>query len=172
MEASTKELDNLQTAVSMEMAAVHQYLLHAHVMEDWGLAKLAAKMREEVQEELGHADAYMQRIMFLKGNPEVMASKPPQRAQALKDLFEADLRDEEDSIKFYTQAAQAAGKAGDIGTRSLFEKTALDEEGHMAWLEMQLSLLKRMGEPAYFAMQVGSHGQNSGTTECAAAQVG
>jgi bacterioferritin len=152
MEANTKALANLQTAVSMEIAAVHQYLLHAHVVEEWGLTTLAAKMREEMQEELGHADAYMQRIMFLKGNPAVTASKPPQRAQALKDLFESDLRDEESSIKFYTEAAQAADKASDIGTRCLFEKTALDEERHMAWLELQLSLLRRMGEPAYFAM--------------------
>lgn len=160
MAANTKALENLQTAVSMEIAAVHQYLLHAHVIEDWGLTKLAAKMREEMREELGHADLYMQRIMFLKGTPEVKAAKPPQRAQTLKDLFESDLRDEKDAIRFYTEAAQAAGQAGDIGTRCLFEKTALEEEGHLAWLEMQRALLGRMGEPAYFAMQIGSDGAN------------
>ena len=35
----------------------------------------------------------------------VTASEPPQRAQALKDLSESDLRDEEESIKFYAEAA-------------------------------------------------------------------
>lgn len=151
MNAKPESLENLQTALEMELAAVHQYLMHAHVMEDWGLARLAAQMRSEMQEELGHADNFMQRIIFLKGTPNVVAAKAPQRAQSLKDLFEADLADEKDAIKFYTAAARTAGEADDIGTRALFEKIALDEEGHMAWLELQLDLLQRIGEPAYIA---------------------
>lgn len=151
----SKVLDDLQTALSMELSAVNQYLLHAHVVEDWGLDRLAGKMREEMTEELGHVDAYMRRIMFLNGTPKVEMAKTPQRAQALKDLFAADLADEEEAIAFYTRAAQAAAEAGDIGTRQLFEQTAIDEEGHKAWLELQLDLIERMGEPAYIAMHVG-----------------
>ena len=158
MSANTRVLENLQTAVSMEIAAVHQYLLHAHVLDDWGLANLGAKMRGEMTEEIGHANAFLRRIMFLKGDPVVKAAQTPHRARDLSDMFEADLRDETASIEFYTEAARAAGDAGDIGTRSLFEKIALDEEGHKAWLELQLSLVERMGEPAYFAMEIGSHG--------------
>jgi len=115
-------------------------------------------MREEMQEELGHAEEYAQRIIFLKGNPELAAAKTPHRAQALEDMFEVDLRDEQDAIKFYTKTARTADEAGDIGTRDIFERTAMDEEGHMAWLELQLSLLKRIGEPAYWAMQIGNSG--------------
>ena len=158
MSANRKVIEDLQTALSMELAAVNQYLLHALVAEDWGLEKLAAKMREEMQEEVGHAEEYARRIVFLKGDPELKPAKTPHRAQALTDMFEADLRDEQDAIKFYTQAARAADEAGDIGTRDLFERTALDEEGHMAWLELQLSLLARMGEPAFIAMQIGDSG--------------
>lgn len=155
MSAKAKVIANLQTALSMELAAVNQYLLHALVAEDWGLDKLAAKMLEEMHEELGHAEQYARRIVFLKGEPELKPAKLPHRAQALHDMFEADLRDEQDAIKFYTKAAREADDAGDIGTRDIFERTALDEEGHMSWLELQLSLLKRMGEPAFTAMQVG-----------------
>lgn len=160
MANNTETLKNLQTAVSMELAAVNQYLLHALVAEDWGLGKLAAKMREEMLEEFGHAEEYARRIVFLKGDPELKPAKTPQRAQSLADMFEADLRDEQDAVKFYINAARAANEAGDIGTRNLFERTSLDEEGHMAWLELQLSLLKWMGEPAFTAMQIdGSNGE-------------
>ena len=155
MNANAKVIENLQTALSMELAAVNQYLLHALVADDWGLDRLAAKMREEMQEELGHAEQYARRIVFLKGDPVLKAAKTPHRAQALKDMFETDLRDEQDAIKFYTRAARTADEADDIGTRNLFERTALDEEGHMGWLDLQLSLLKRMAEPAYIAMQIG-----------------
>ena len=155
MKPDPKVVGKLQKALSMELAAVNQYMLHILVAEDWGLEKLAAKMREEMEEEFGHAQAYARRIVFLKSDPELKAAKTPVRAQALSDMFEADLRDEQDAIQFYTGAARVADEAGDIGTRDLFERTALDEEGHMAWLELQLSLLKRMGEPAFIAMQTG-----------------
>lgn len=158
MKAKQKTLEDLQTALSMELAAVNQYLLHAYVLEDWGLNRLAAKMREEMHEELGHAQNYVSRIMFLKGDPEVKAAKTPQRAQSLKDMFEADLADEEDAIKFYTKAANVAAEAGDIGTRTLFEKIVLDEEGHKAWLELQLDLLQRIGEATYIARHMDVEG--------------
>lgn len=154
MKADSEVLEHLQKALSMELAAVEQYLMHAHVAEDWGYDKLAAKMQDEMQEELGHAQAFMRRIMFLKGDPQVKSAKVPQRAQAISDMFEADLRDEKDSIDFYTHAAQTAGRAGDIGTRKLFEQITLDEEGHMSWLELQLDLIKRLGEPIFLTMQI------------------
>lgn len=155
MSGNAKVIKDLQSALAMELTAVNQYLLHALVCEDWGLNKLAATMRQEMQEELGHVEAYAQRIIFLKGDPDLTPAKPPHRAQALEDMFEADLRDEQEAVKFYTQAARTADEAGDIGTRDIFERTAMDEEGHMSWLEQQLALLKRMGEPTFLAMQIG-----------------
>lgn len=151
MKSNQQSLQSLNAALAMELAATHQYMLHAHVLEDWGLNRLAMKMREEMQEELGHTDDYLRRIMFLKGKPELKAAKTPHHAESLEDMFRADLADEEEAIRFYTEAARAATDGGDIGTRVLFERIALDEEGHMAWLELQLDLLKRMGEAAYIA---------------------
>ncbi|GBE44807.1 MAG TPA: bacterioferritin [Rhizobiales bacterium] len=155
MSANAEVIKDLQTALSMELTAVNQYLLHALVCEDWGLGKLGAKMRAEMSEELGHAESFAQRIIFLKGDPELTPAKAPHRAQALEDMFEADLRDEEEAIVFYTKAARTADEAGDIGTRDIFERNAMDEEGHKAWLEQQLALLKRMGEPTFLALQIG-----------------
>ncbi|MGC8201431.1 bacterioferritin [Aliiroseovarius sp. PTFE2010] len=155
MTDKSKTLENLQTALSMELAAVSQYLLHILTTDDWGLDKLAEKMRSEMHEELGHAEEYARRMIFLGGVPEMKPAKVPAQAQSLQDMFEADLADEKDAVKFYSRAARAADQAEDIGTRNLFERTAMDEEGHVAWLELQLSLLRRMGEPAFIAMQVG-----------------
>lgn len=158
MAQTTQTLENLQTAVSMELAAVNQYLLHILTVENWGLDKLAVRMRAEMLEELGHAEAYARRIVFLGGTPVLKPVKVPQAAQSLKIMFQADLVDEKDAIQFYTTAAGTADEARDIGTRDLFERTALDEEGHMSWLDLQISLLGRMGEPAFIAMQVNSNG--------------
>lgn len=154
MATNAQTLENLNRALQMEMSAAHQYQLHAHVLDDWGLTKLADQMREEMQEELGHSDRFVERIMFLKGDPEIAFAKPPQRAASLMDMFKADLGDEEEAIAFYTKAAAAAQEAGDIGSRVLFEEIALEEEQHKAWLELQTDLIDRLGEGTYASKHV------------------
>jgi len=149
--AKKRSIENLQTALSMELTAAHQYQLHAGVLDDWGLSLLASKMREELHEELGHSEKFMTRILFLKGDPELKMAKTPVRAPSLKEMFESDLEDEKEAIKFYTKASFQAAEDGDLGSRAIFEAIALDEEEHMSWLELQLDLLERMGEPAFIA---------------------
>jgi bacterioferritin len=148
----SKSIDNLQTALSMELTAVNQYLLHAHTLEDWGLDKLAARMRAEMQEELGHAGQFIDRILFLGGTPALQPTKTPEMAQSLKGLFEADKTEEQGAIGFYSTAARDAADANDIGTRTLFEKIVVDEEGHWDWLDRQIATLDRMGEPAFMSI--------------------
>lgn len=135
----------------MELSATHQYQLHACVLDDWGMGRLASQMRQEMQEELGHSEQFLVRMLFLKGEPKVELEKTPKRAGSLKEMFETDLADEKAAIDFYTAASIAATEERDIGSRQLFEQIAMDEEGHMSWLELQLDLLDRMGEPAYIA---------------------
>lgn len=154
MKGNQDVLEHLQTALTMELNAVRQYLLHAHVLADWGMTKLSAKMKEEMQEELGHVDQFMERIIFLEGEPDLVASQGVARAQTLTDMFEADLRDEHEAREFYTKASNVAHEAGDIGTRDLFATIVHDEEGHIAWLEGQLDLLNRLGEVGFMQMYV------------------
>ncbi|MFD0981591.1 bacterioferritin [Tropicimonas aquimaris] len=147
-------LKNLQTALEMEMTAGHQYQLHAQVLDDWGLNLLADKMREEMQEEIGHSDLFMERILFLGGSPEIRFQKQPKKADSLEEMFSMDAADEQEAIETYSRAAMQAAEVGDIGSRTLFEQIVLDEEGHKAWLDLQLSLIKRLGEKAYSAKWV------------------
>lgn len=147
--SNQKTVEYLQRALKMELTAAHQYQLHAHTAEDWGLGRLAAKMREEMSEELGHSDLFMARLMFLKETPEPDFDKAPTKAENLAQMFKADLSDEEEAIAYYTSAARHAAEVGDIGTRALFEQIVLDEEGHKSWLELQLDLIDRLGEKTY-----------------------
>jgi bacterioferritin len=149
--AKTKTIENLQRALSMELTATHQYQLHACVLDDWGMELLANKMREELHEELGHSEEFLVRMLFLNGEPQLTPQKTPVRATTLKQMFETDLKDEQEAIEFYTVASIQAAEDRDIGTRQLFERIAIDEEGHASWLELQLDLLERMGEPTYIA---------------------
>lgn len=73
----TKTHKNLQTAMSMELTALHQYQLHAAVLDEWGMTLLADQMREEMQEELGHSQEFLVRLLFLKGEPKLTLAKTP-----------------------------------------------------------------------------------------------
>ncbi|UYV35649.1 bacterioferritin [Rhodobacteraceae bacterium D3-12] len=152
--SNEKIIEYLQRAVKMEMTAAHQYQLHAHTLDDWGLTKLADQMREEMTEELGHSDLFIERLMFLKAKPEIGFDKAPIAAETLPDMFKGDLADEEEAISVYTKAAMHAAEVGEIGSRTLFEKVVLDEEGHKGWLELQLDLIERLGEKTYSAKLV------------------
>ena len=150
----SKSIENLQTALSLELTAIQKYLLHTHVLDDWGLDRLADRMREEMSEELGHAGRFIDRILYLEGMPKVEAAKAPVQAQGINALFRADLAEERGAVQFYTQAAQDAAKDNDIGSSRLFEDVAIEEEGHVDWLTRQMGLLEKMGEPTYMLAQM------------------
>nr|WP_321445677.1 bacterioferritin [uncultured Cohaesibacter sp.] len=156
-----KTIENLNTALQMEMSAAHQYQLNAQLLDDWGLGKLANQMREEMREEWGHSDRFIERILYLKGTPRIEFEKPPVLHTSLVDLFKADLEDEENAIATYTKAAKLAYDIGDIGSKALFEEIVLDEEGHKGWLELQLDLIERLGEKTYSAkfMSIGDENE-------------
>jgi bacterioferritin len=142
-------LKHLQTALAKELSAAHQYQLHAGLLTAWGLDRLATKMNQEMQEELSHSNEFITRILFLKGEPNLVLEKPPVVAQSLAQMLESDLADEKEAITFYASSARQAGENDDIGTRFLFERILMDEEAHMSWLELQLDLLQKIGEAAY-----------------------
>jgi len=157
----TKErsIQNLNKALAMELTACHQYQLHSTVLDDWGLDLLAQKMQSEIAEELEHSNKFLERIVFLKGDPKMAFDKTPQRAASLKELFQSDLADEQEAIRFYTEAAKQAADDSDIGSQRLFEDIAIEEESHMGWLEQQLDLLQRIGESGYIAKYMSSGGE-------------
>ena len=154
MTTISRSIENLQTALSMELTAIQQYLLHTHVLDDWGLDRLAERMRDEMGEELGHAGRFIDRILYLEGMPKVEAAKAPIQAHGLEALFRADLGEERGAVQFYTQAARDAANDSDVGTSRLFEDIAIEEEGHVDWLTRQMSLLEKMGEPTYMLSQM------------------
>jgi bacterioferritin len=61
----------LSESLKAELTAVNQYLLHAKMCQSWGYGRLADYNRKESLEEFGHAEILLDRILFLKGTPNV-----------------------------------------------------------------------------------------------------
>ena len=156
MKGDDKVIDFLNQSLRHELTAVNQYWLHYRLLEDWGYTKLAKKEREESIEEMQHADKLAERIIFLEGFPNMQQLNPLKIGQNVKEALEADLEGEYEARTLYREAREICRAAGDYVSMKLFEDLIGDEEGHIDFLETQLSLLGDIGEERYGQLQADS----------------
>lgn len=161
MAGNDKIIEHLNLALKKELTAINQYLLHAHLLEDWGVAKLSKHEYEESVEEREHADLLIKRILFLGGNPDVQTLGDIGVAKTVKEVLQNDLKAELDGIAHYREAIAACEEFKDYGTRDLFLQILKEEEGHQDYLETQLKMVEDMGLQNY--LQINS--QSSIETE-------
>ncbi len=72
----------------------------------------------------------------------------------VKQIHENDLALEYEAVKRLNDAIATAVKAGDNGSRELFERILKDEEEHVDFLEAQLQMIEDMGLPNYLVTQI------------------
>ena len=149
MKGDTKVIDYLNSALRSELTAVSQYWLHYRLQEDWGYGRIAAKSRAESIEEMNHADRLIERILFLEGHPNLQKLDALRIGQTLRESLECDLAAEQDARTLYIEARQHCDKVGDYVTKNLFEALIADEEGHIDYLETQISLYDDIGAERY-----------------------
>jgi bacterioferritin len=149
MKGDAKVIEFLNAALRSELTAVSQYWLHYRLQEDWGFGRIAEKSRAESIEEMNHADRLIQRILFLEGHPNLQKLDSLRIGQNLKETMEADLAGEHDARTLYIQARDHCDSVGDYVTKVLFEELIADEEGHIDFLETQLSLYETIGAQNY-----------------------
>ena len=147
--ANKKTLKNLQKALSMELTAAHQYQLHSHVLDDWGIDRLASQMREEMQEELGHSDAFIERILFLDGLPNLQDLHKLKVGEDPIECLGADLQLELNSRATTAAAVTQCEETRDYVSRDLLMKILADTEEHIDFLENQHKLIELMGAQNY-----------------------
>jgi bacterioferritin len=147
-----KSIELLNKAVADELQAVHQYMyLHFH-LADQGFAPLSMLFKRIAIMEMGHVELLAERILFLKGDVEMVAAGPVEKVSDPEAMLVKVMAMEEDGIRDYNDAAVKAGQNADSVSKQLFERLVGDEEGHFDQFEKQRDNIKRFG-PAYLALQ-------------------
>ncbi|MCZ6618557.1 MAG: bacterioferritin [Gammaproteobacteria bacterium] len=144
----------LNQVLKNELTAINQYFLHAKIFEDWGLKRLAEHEREESIDEMKHADALMERILFLEGLPGMQDLGKLYVGQKVPEMLECDLKLEMEAIPVLREAIAHSERVGDFVSRHLFREILSSEEEHVDWIETQLDLIGKTGIENYLQSQM------------------
>lgn len=147
-------IDHLNTVLKNELTAINQYFLHAKMLKDWGLHALAEHTHEESVDEMKHADALIERILFLDGLPNLQQLGKLMIGQNVKEIVECDLKLEMHAMPDLRSAVAFCESVGDYVSRQLFRDILDSEEEHVDWLETQVGLIEKIGLENYIQSQM------------------
>jgi bacterioferritin len=120
--------------------------------ENWGYDRLSKYIKKQSIDEMKHAEALIERVLFLDGSPS-MEPLALSIGKSVKEMIASDLKLELGAVAMYNQAAKIAADEADNSSRDLFIKLLKDEEAHADWLETQLHQIAELGYERYLTTQ-------------------
>jgi bacterioferritin len=160
MKGNPEVLTLLNQGLALELTAINQYLAQSKMSKNWGYHKLAAKQFVDYQEERSHAEAIIDRILFLEGTPDIKVGDKIKLGTTIPEQLANDLDLELGAVNFYNEMVAVCSRVKDAGSRELAEFLLRDSEEDVHELEAQLRLLKQIGLENFLIEQIGdpAHG--------------
>ena len=142
----------LNKAVTSELSAVHQYMYFHFHCDDQGYDLLAALFKRTAIEEMLHVERLAERILFLKGEVDMVVGDEVKKIHDVKEMLELAVKMEEQSATDYNMWANECSAKADSVSKKLFEDLVLDEERHYDQYDTELDNMEKFGEN-YLALQ-------------------
>ena len=153
MQGSPEVIAALNKVLYNELIAINQYVLHSRMLKNWGISKLADYEFKESIDEMKHADALIDRILFLDGLPNLQDLGKILIGEDVQEMLDCDLKLEHKALPAVKAGIALCEESGDFVSRQLFESILASEEEHIDWLEAQFDLIERMGIENYVQLQ-------------------
>jgi bacterioferritin len=118
---------------------------HFHC-DDQGYDLLAGLFKRTAIEEMLHIEKLAERIIFLKGDVEMVASTEVKKIHDVKEMLEMAAAMETSSADDYNKWAIECSNNADSVSKSLFEELVVDEETHFDQYDVEMENLKKFGE--------------------------
>jgi bacterioferritin len=156
MRGNDEIIEVLNEVLTAELTAINQYFLHAKMMQNWGLTRLAEHTRAESIDEMKHAEQITDRVLFFEGVPNFTRYLPLRIGETVPEQFKSDLEFEYAAVERLNRGVALCREAGDNGSRELLEGILVSEEEHIDWLETQLEAIEQVGTENYLAQHLHS----------------
>lgn len=148
-------VDALNELLAWELTSIDQYTHHAAVYEDWGLAKLHARIAHEAEDERGHAQLLIDRILFLGGKPNMLARYDIHVDADVPSMLASDMELEQNNANALKRNIALCEEEKDFVSRQMLVQILKDtEEDHLYWLRQQLELIQKLGLELYLQHQL------------------
>jgi len=154
MKGDAEAIKILNGLLTTELTSINQYLIHANLYAHWGFHELATKARESWAEENKDVERAIARILFLEGVPDVATYHPLRIGDTATKALQGDLQLERDGQQFLNRSIERLRQIGDHASEELLREVLVGEEQQIDWLEIQLDLMKRLGEQLYLAKKL------------------
>jgi bacterioferritin len=155
MKGSAKVIEQLQLLLNGELAARDQYLAHSRKFRDWGMSKLYERLNHEMEEETQHADALIERMLFLEAEPDYSQQDSKRIGSDVVEMLQNDLNVEYEVAAALKRAIAVCEQEQDYHTRQILLQLLDDTEAdHAHWLEQQLGLIEKVGLENYIQSQM------------------
>jgi bacterioferritin len=156
-----KSIGLLNQAIADELSAVHQYMYSHFHCDDQGYDLLATLFKRTAIEEMVHIEQLAERILFLKGDVELVAANDVSKITDVGKMLEMARTMEEESARQYNIWAIECGSNADSVSKKLLENLVADEERHYDQYDTELGNLERFGD-RYLALQSIERSKNRG----------
>jgi bacterioferritin len=155
MHAPAEVIAALNKMLFNELTAINQYFLHARMLRQWGFKALGEKIYDESIGEMKHADKLVERILFLDGLPNMQDLGKLRIGENVLEALGSDLNLETVARNDTAAAIELFEREKDFVSRKIATKILVDSEEHIDYLETQLGLAQKMGEPNYLQSAAG-----------------
>ncbi|MDR0577131.1 MAG: bacterioferritin [Candidatus Accumulibacter sp.] len=145
-------IELLNKAVAGELAAVHQYMYFHFHCDDQGYDLLANLFKRTAIDEMVHIEKLSERILFLKGDVEMIPSGGVKKVNSVKAMLETAAKMEKETVGDYNRWANECSKNEDSVSKKLFEGLVAEEEVHFDRFDMEMDNLAKFGDN-YLALQ-------------------
>jgi len=147
-----KSIELLNRAVADELSAVHQYMFFHFHCDDQGYDLLAGLFKRTAIEEMGHVERLAERILFLKGEVEMVTSAEVRKLHDVRATLELARQMEEGSARDYNLWANECAANADAVSKKIFEALVEDEERHFDQYDIEMENVDKFGD-RYLALQ-------------------